>query len=363
MGQLLGTSPANRGATWNVLRHRGALVFCHPRGVFNFDFKTDRLNLIHGSTGYSISNCEQLGSRLLVSQRKTASTESMLVTLDLNTGTRVANSKGLPEFSSTRDALGLYDVLTDNRGTHWVLMGNHLYRSRGPNGDFVEVKLPFKPFGREDVFAMSPSGVVWLRTDDNGLARFSRHAKRFFTIKPPADLSPSSRVRNIAVDRDNNVWLSNAGSKLLHWNRSDDTWVDQLPGNAVTIKAITSLPDGTVWVALSGNNQLIGFDPETRTWKHEYQFRLLFSAFSQTSDGRLLFSSERHVFVLAPGTGQLEQVTQRPVKGQIRALLQDSAGNTWVGTHENGLTKIGPSGHIQQWITENSGLSLSLIHI
>jgi signal transduction histidine kinase/ligand-binding sensor domain-containing protein/DNA-binding response OmpR family regulator len=340
---------------------RDSVIFCHTKGVFRYLLKTSELKQLTSNTELQVSRCKLLGSDLLISSSKPRLESIVISTLNIESGKFTANPAGLPDSADKLLSIGLYDTFVDKDNNRWVLIGRELYRSSGAGGDFRTVELPNKPFGNEDVFAQSLSGAVWLRTDGDGLAKFSPYSQRFQTVTPPATISKSSKVRAMAVDRSDNVWLSSDGQKLLYWDRGENSWSDQLPGNTADIKGIEILPDGSVWVTLPDFGKLIGFNPQTNTWEKEYRFNTLAPASGQTLDGRLILATDHNVIVLNPHSGAREKLNREPLKGQIRAFEQDNEGNTWVGTHEFGLVRINPSGEAQYWNRGNSGLSSSKI--
>ncbi|RLC97908.1 MAG: hypothetical protein DRI65_18835, partial [Chloroflexota bacterium] len=344
-----------------IVALRDSVIFCHTKGVFRYQLNSDVLKQLTGDTDLQISKCKLLGSDLLISSSKPGMESIVISTLNIASGKFTANPAGLPDSADKLLSIGLYDTFVDKDNNRWVLIGRELYRSNGAVGEFRPVELPNKPFGNEDVFAQSLSGAVWLRTDGDGLAKFSRYSQRFQTVIPPATISKASKIRAMAVDSNDNVWLSSDGQKLLYWDRADNTWIDQLPGNTGNIKGIEILPDASVWVILPDFGKLIGFDPQTNAPEQEYLFSRLAHAFGQTPGGRLILATDNNVILMNPHSGARETLNKEPLNGQIRAFEQDDQGNTWVGTHEFGLAKINPSGETQYWSTDNSALSSSKI--
>ncbi len=344
-----------------VVALEDAIIFCHVNGVFRYQLTTGEFKQLTGDNDLKISRCKLLGSDLLISLSEPQEESFILKTLDVHTGEITENPAGLPASANKLLSIGLYDTLIDRDGGRWALIGDELYWSDGGSDEFRTVNLPSKIFGNEKVFSQSRSGAVWLRTDSEGLAKFSRYSQRFQTITPPESISESGRIRAIAVDEQNNVWLGSDEQKVLYWNRAEDSWVDMLPGNTGVIKGIEILPDGSVWVILPDIGKLVGFDSKTGRLAKEHNFKTLSTAIKQTPDGRLVVAPGAHVLLMNPHTGASQKLNKEPLNGQVRAFEQDAEGNTWVGTHEFGLIKIDADGETTYWTTKNSSISSNKI--
>jgi len=356
--EYVGVPGYEKGAVFSsaIVDIESSVIFCHTAGVYRYQVRTGELNKIYSHTDLQITKCKLLGSNLLISASEYGMESSVISILNIDSGKPTANPAGLPSAAKNFLSIGLYDTFVDKDDNHWALIGDELYRSNGAGGEFKTVELPSKPFGNEDIFAQSLSGAIWLRTDGDGLAKFSRYSQRFQVVVPPASISESSKVRAIAVDKDDNVWLSCSEQKLLYWDRNDDSWVDKLPANTGNIKGIQILPDDSVWVTIPEFGKLIGYDPHTDTWKKEYLFSRLSHVFEQSTDGRLILAVDNYVILMNPHSGTRETLNKEPLNGQIRAFEQDDQGNMWVGTHGFGLVKIDRSGEAKYWNRENSGL-------
>lgn len=334
-----------------------AVIFCHEAGVFRYQLNTKELIQLVSATDLQIMRCKLLGSDLLISSSRIGMESSILTTINIHSGKIIDNPAGLPASLKKRLGIGLYDTFVDKDDHRWVLTGTSLYTSAGAGQEFKAVDWPSKPFGLGSFFAQSQSGAVWVRTDGDGLAKFSHYSQRFQTVTPPTDISLSRRVRSMAVDMDDNVWLSSDSQKLLFWNRKEDSWTDKLPGNTGVIRGIQILPDDSVWVILTDTNKLIGYNPKTGKWEKEHLLNRFSMTMEQSEDGRLLLAIGKDVVLLNPHSGDMQTVNNEPLNGQMRAFEQDQNGNIWVGTHDAGLLRVDSSGEAKYWTRKNSDIS------
>lgn len=346
-------SPA---APLNQVGTEDAILFCTRTGVFKYMLEKEEVSRLSGHTDAPIIACQQLDSNLLIGSRQPQSKNIDLKTLNMDTLQFVPNQSGLPDSINLRFATNPLNSFTDSNDFRWLATGSNLYRAKGDNTSFQRITSPHAPFGLGDIFTEDSSGAVWARTDGYGLARFSLYSRRFSTIKPPVHVVDSERIRSPVVDKDNNVWAINNDQDLLFWNRSNDTWKKIYSFKYTNIKWLETLPDGSIWTIIPHEGKIVGYDPGTDSWPYEYEVKLLAAAFGQSRDGRLILASQGDVFLLSPYSGQMEKITNEPIRGQIRVFTEDAAGGLWVGTHEAGLVRVDISGNLQYWDTSNSDL-------
>jgi DNA-binding response OmpR family regulator/signal transduction histidine kinase len=351
----------SREGTYNLFESENAVIFCHTLGIFKYVFQTGDLSRLISGSEHSISACDYNDPNIHIGISSDYSNGIEIRTFNVVSREFVPNPPGLPTSAQKLFSIGLYETFVDAQKNRWMLIGDTLLQTQGGTEKYRELIFSHKPVDKHGVFAQSQSGTIWARTDGYGLAKFSRYSRRFQTTIPPQSDSDSSRVRSIAVDEHDNVWLVHDERKLLYWNRQENTWHDKLPGNTGNIKGIEILPDGKVWIIIPSLGLLKSYNPTTDQWEQETHLPRFSAAFQQTRDNKLIIASENHVYSLDTSSGQFQQLTNKPLIGQIRAFAEDRAGAIWVGTHEAGLARILPSGHVQYWNTSNSDISSNKI--
>ena len=220
--------------------------------------------------------------------------------------------------------------------------------------------------------AQTRDGYLWLATTD-GLVRFD--GVRFVHWRPKTGHTALlGVVRSLCAARDGSLWIGTAEGLVGHI-RGDDLTTSSL---GAQIEAMLEDHDGTLWVTTE--NSLLRFRPATQE-QIGTAIALpgpLLSGPLQDGSNSIWFSTDSGVFRLDSGDPQVRFV--RVVKGKfwlsedtgetiritspdgfsqplkegkalarngmatktfnIRAVLRDSEGNTWIGTLGQGLVRL-----------------------
>jgi ligand-binding sensor domain-containing protein/signal transduction histidine kinase len=236
---------------------------------------------------------------------------------------------GLFRYSTNHEVLhlstpeGLPGVLVrslcqDREGDLWV----------GTEGDGLARLKPalFKTYGRKQGLSgdcilsvcEGADGELWIGTNGDGVNRLHRGALRHYG---PAEGLTNECVWSVFQDHRGTPWVGTWGGGLLQLQGEKFVPVDGLgEGNSI-VCALHEDPQGRLWVG--GQNA--------------------------GPDITLLQNGNRELFRLqAPGA-----------KAAIRAVIEDKAGNLWVGTHGDGLYRI--HGNDQTHFGKKEGLSNEFI--
>jgi signal transduction histidine kinase/ligand-binding sensor domain-containing protein/CheY-like chemotaxis protein/HPt (histidine-containing phosphotransfer) domain-containing protein len=281
-------------------------------------------------------------------------------------GTSWASSPMVFKHIGAEDGLSQSTVMAtvqDARGFIWLATEDGLYRYDG---------YELRRFGRDRAardglassfiwhIAKDRDGQLWLAVKNGGVARFDPRTERIQTWRhdpaDPATLS-SDATRTLLVASDGRVWIGTTGGGLNMLDprsgritrfRHDPLTPDSLSSDVVT--ALAEDHNGVIWVGTdNGLNRLTSRSGRFRRFQHDASTPQSLpsdrvSTLHVSRSGGLWVGSfdrglarfngdERGFEPFAPGgDGALSS-------GDVRAILDDGAGQLWVGT-ANGLNLL-----------------------
>ena len=197
-------------------------------------------------------------------------------------------------------------------------------------------------------------GFMWIATEA-GLNRFDGNELVVYSREPGnADAIASDYVWAIDEDADGNLWLATDGGGVAVWEREKDRFVAVRyePGNPASLSSdkvrnLLVAADGRVWVATRGAG-INRIEPTTRSVQ---RFELPGGA------GKELFAllEDRAGDLWIGTTGGVIRVdgeSDRPrlialpkvsATSNVLALAEDSNGSIWIGTFGGGLVRLDPA--------------------
>lgn len=161
----------------------------------------------------------------------------------------------------------------------------------------------------DSVFSMAQDsqGFLWIATED-GLNKYDGNSVVHYRHNASNPNSiPDNFIRKVFVDDSNTLWVGTANGLARYNHQKDSFEVFQTTPNSAQ-----SLRDNTIWDIYQTH-----FDkPE-----------LIVS----TSNGLHKYDNKENVFVPIRIRNYEEQIVE------VKKLFQDSEGNLWVGTYDNGI--------------------------
>ena len=278
-------------------------------------------------------------------------------------------------------------MLQDHQGYLWIATFGGLARFDGER--FTIFYLTDTPgIGSDQIFSLyeDRTGVFWIGTVDGGLTRLKGGAATTYTER---DGLPSRFISSIRGDAEGQIWINTSGGVA----RFDGTKLEAYPahrGKAVrefflaardgsmwfrcggdvvrfgadgsiatlhpakpSVFLVHEAPDGSVWIALRDQYQLVHYDrgvfsyvPLPPVGRRELaDASALFSlAMTEDVNGELLLLTPAGLVRIVDGRPQPPEALPLPGNGhegpKVRSLLADREGNLWVGTVGMGLTRF-----------------------
>src|SRR5262245_19707885 len=190
-------------------------------------------------------------------------------------------------------------LVEDRDGTLWIgtIDGGI---TKYANGVFASLPWPNPP--SITALEQDADGPMWIGTRESGVFRWSRDAG--LAPLTTADGLPSNRVQALASDPEHGVWVA-------------------------TLKGLALVRDGRIAAQYSARDGLPGASVKA-LWRH--------------TDGTLLVATDGGLVRMQAGRFVAAVPDGCLPSPELRAILQDSDGNLWVGANGAGLTRVTPSG-------------------
>lgn len=215
-------------------------------------------------------------------------------------------------------------------------------------------------------------GNIWMGIYSGGIA-FISHVKPFFSILSTESLMQAegkpATVTSILNDRDNSVWLGTVGDGILQIDPKGEVTRRNMHNSGIADDFLLSGlqdSDNNKWYGLQ-NGGVSFYDRKTKTWKKINAGEKMSSvrAIVQDKQGNIYFAAEEGLFIHNPHNGSFRKiVTNTPMLGDYapRTLVEDSKGNTWIGTYGQGIYIFAQDGKLIQRISKGQGINSNTIN-
>ncbi|MEO6721026.1 MAG: two-component regulator propeller domain-containing protein [Ferruginibacter sp.] len=242
--------------------------------------------------------------------------------LGTNTGLELfdRNNKTFTHFGSSytnnkgKDNSGLINAITQDAGFLWVASkALSLFDiNKKSYVDYIDrshTESEIKDFEIYSLF-FDNNKILWAGTSSGGIYQYDKNLAEFFSFRLGHKNSRSNTIWAFAEDQKGNCWIgTDAG--LSYFNRSNNSFTNYI--HQSKSKNSISGPVQSVLKSSQNNDLWIGtvngldlYHPETNTFKH--------------------FAEEQGSLYLPPK--------------MIRKLFEDSKGNLWIATNDEGLVVL-----------------------
>jgi ligand-binding sensor domain-containing protein/serine phosphatase RsbU (regulator of sigma subunit) len=206
---------------------------------------------------------------------------------------------------------------------------------------------------------------IWLGTE-GGISRFDGTTFENFTTE---DGLAVNGVQTILQDRNNNIWMGHIGGGITRYNGKV---FERLEGISFMLGSdITSIALDTadqIWIATASSGALLIFNPGAPAGEFRFEQysgrRLSDRVFKlyMTHDGGLFLLTDIGIQKFLPGENDFEKIL---IKGlgyhQVTSVIEDSHGNFWFGTYNDGLKKYDPVAGELTYFTMKDGLAHNFV--
>ena len=235
-----------------------------------------------------------------------------------------------------RGIFNVYDVNLDSQGTVWVSGRQSPQRTVGNVGNRREM---------DRIIGQNATGA---------LGRFDPQTMSIISIPLPPD-KPSSVLGAIAVDPQDNVWISDRDNKSTHWYeykpKANEFQTFEIPPPLTLPVSVIREPvnantlrfqDGNVWGVGNPTSRVLQLDPRT---SKVTQFPVPLGShphgFVVGKDKAIWYATimDQDVVRLDPASGNLTHYPVGIVDGGSR-MTADADGNLWIVSRPGKLAKV-----------------------
>ncbi|MCS3799576.1 signal transduction histidine kinase/ligand-binding sensor domain-containing protein/DNA-binding response OmpR family regulator [Chitinophagaceae bacterium OAS944] len=390
-------------------------VFIRGKGLYRFDDTVKRLRLVNATTTnascleikedniwvgssrgmYRYNIKQNIYDKYYNEQNGLSQNDVVSVTASGNNKLWIATNAGITVMDITKDQELQYlqagrqrnslnsntitSILEDRDGRMWIgslrgginIIDNKKHLFGKVDADPLAANTLISNFVY--TFYEEPDGKLWIGTDGNGLSIWDRKANTFRNYQHnPADANSLNNdyITHITGDYQNNIWIATyRGGGVSRYNRAADNFEHF---RFVQTSPYREFVNGLTYTLLE--------DKRKRLWSGTLQYGL-FLLNRQTNRFELFDEKLKDLFLLSEDNkgllwgGSLSQLIAIDtinkqhrfynIGNPVRSLLEDKAGNFWVGTEGGGLLLFDrKSGAIVTRYTTDDGLcSNSVLNI
>ncbi len=195
-------------------------------------------------------------------------------------------------------------------------------------------------------------GFIWIGTQD-GLNRFDGHNFKVYRTGTSHSIRDNF-IQCLLTDQQRQFWVGTVkGIDIYDASRDQFCSFSKQFGlahkvNDLSIKKLLLDRQGCVWI-MTDEQGIYRFNPVTKQMQTFLDQHNNLMDFTMADDGTVWIVADDETYYYHPKAGRLIPIYLRktlhlPVSTIFRAIVGDAAGNLWIGTYEDGIYVVRPSG-------------------
>lgn len=345
MKPVLFRNPDNNNFFTCLTFHNGSIFLgTFNKGVFKFDIKESKFEKVNGFDHYLVTAIDSKGNSLYIGTNGRG-----LKKLDLATGEiETIAINGNRRHSADSNTIS---CLSHHNGAIWI--GTQFQGiAYTPRNDYKFRYLNFPGFNSSDYHVRSlmtiNDGVKLIGTREGLFLTDIKHK----TVKPFSTSDPSSGLRSdiiVSIRRVNGkimvctfgggIHIFNPASQSLHDFSQEDIFLYGC------VFGVAKASNGNLWIATQDG--LYESSPEGKILRNfnlmnsVLSTNVIFIVYPDKSD-RIWVGTNFGLYLLDANDGRMmKDCFSEPIKGEIKYIFEDSRGDLWICTTQDGLYRIG----------------------
>ena len=276
-------------------------------------------------------------------------------TLWLGTGTGLVCLQGDRLLNYSKDVKQLNDrihcLLIDYEGILWVgTNGNGLFKVRTPK---FTVYGEQEGLPRDDVWCVleARDGSIWMGLGEGGgLSKMKEGKVQSWSVK---DGLPDSEVLSLYETKDGQIWVGTGGGLCQFTNGKFHCYTNKHGLASDQVTAIGESADGSLWIGTYKGVSRFKDGKFDNFWNQKGLEGSLIGDMLMARDGSIWFvAMPGGAFRIKDGIIRNYSVTEGLSSDQTTCIYEDDAGDIWIGTYQNGLSRLRPDGSITTYSTQ-----------
>lgn len=273
----------------------------------------------------------------------------------LGTGTGLACLVGnqLINYSNTIKTLKdrIHCLFIDYEGILWIgTNGNGLFKMRTPK---FTVYGESEGMPRDDVWCVleASDNSIWLGLGEGGgLARMKNGKVQSWNKK---DGLPDSEVLSLYETKEGKIWVGTGGGLCQFVNGKFNCYTTKQGLTSDSVTAIAESNDGSLWIGTYKGVSRFQNGKFDSSWNDKGLENSLVGDLLISHDNSLWFvGMPGGVFRIKDGTIKNYSFVQGLPTDQTTSIYEDKAGDIWIGTYQNGLSRLRPDGTFTNYSTK-----------
>ena len=281
-----------------------------------------------------------------------------------------ADSLGWKSFACDKRAFNIYYKLVEDTVSHtlWACSreGVSILDLEDENAGFTHLEYldeeRQEPLYASNDLACSGDGHIWIATQDRGIKHLNTRPSPFRYVSIRQEGQGTSFVDAIYTDDGRKFWLGLHPAGIAHWDRSSGSLqknrqIDRMRGVdgrafQAAMPSIVRRRNGEIWIANRSFGVII-LPPgeEARLARQENSPFITdnyVNALHAAGDGRMWIGARGGVsLVEGDGRGRKVRMGNGPddfSHCDVRGICEDSEGNVWIATENEGIIRVTPRG-------------------